>query len=162
DSMVDLLVMLAKTMKGHFLAFADSRRMVEQLVAATHRKGRGEDDEETDDFDEVAATAKAGISEAQKIMPFRAGYETEDRASIQRALSRGKMVGVVSTSAMELGIDIGEIDIVVLLGLPPSTKAFWQRFGRAGRRTVGACLMIDDRGTLGDGTSALDDFLNRP
>ena len=63
---------------------------------------------------------------------------------------------------MELGIDIGEIDIVVLLGLPPSAKALWQRLGRAGRKNAGACLMIDDRGTLGDSINALESFLNRP
>jgi DEAD/DEAH box helicase domain-containing protein len=71
------------------------------------------------------------------------------------------MVGVVSTSAMELGIDIGEIDIVVLLGVPPSAKAFWQRLGRAGQRNPGACLMIDDRGALGNSAAALEDYLHR-
>lgn len=161
ESMVDLLLTLTKTMQGHFLAFADSRRMVEQVVAATHRKGRS-DNEEDDAGDDTVEATRPGIADAPQIMPFRAGYETEDRSAIQKALSRGRMVGVVSTSAMELGIDIGEIDIVVMLGLPSSTKAFWQRLGRAGRKNPGACLTIDDRGTLGDGAGALDDFLGRP
>jgi DEAD/DEAH box helicase domain-containing protein len=162
NGMVELLLNLTKTMRGHFLAFADSRRMVEQVVAATHRKSREEDEDDDDDDDDSVSATTRSTSEQPQIMPFRAGYEAEDRASIQSALSRGRMVGVVSTSAMELGIDIGEIDIVVLLGIPPSAKALWQRLGRAGRKNDGACLMIDDRGTLGDSASALDAFLRRP
>ena len=160
DSMVDLLLALTKTMKGHFLAFADSRRMVEQVVAATQRKEHADDDDEAEE--DTAANRKSATHGLPKIVPFRAGYETEDRLEIQGALGRGQMVGVVSTSAMELGIDIGEIDVVVLLGLPPSAKAFWQRIGRAGRRNPGACLMIDDRGLVSNGANALTEFLSRP
>jgi len=162
DSMVNLLVGLTKSLKGHFLAFADSRRMVEQLVATAHRQGREDDDdiqEETEDA--PVRTANFSSPPVPQLLPFRAGYETEDRNEIQKALSRGRMVGVVSTSAMELGIDIGDIDVVVLLGLPPTAKSFWQRCGRAGRRRPGTCLLIDDRGTLA-AEGALRAYLNRP
>lgn len=63
---------------------------------------------------------------------------------------------------MELGIDIGEIDLIVMLNLPPSTKAFWQRFGRGGRQNPGVCLLIDTRGTLTDAKRGLDWHLDRP
>jgi DEAD/DEAH box helicase domain-containing protein len=161
NRMVELLLNLTKVTRGHFLAFADSRRMVEQVVAATHRKGREDDGEADAEEDDTSTTTKSSTSEQPQIMPFRAGYEAEDRAAIQNALSRGRMVGVVSTSAMELGIDIGEIDIVVLLGLPPSAKSLWQRLGRAGRKNPGACLIIDDRGTVTEAADALDKLLGR-
>ena len=62
----------------------------------------------------------------------------------------------MSTSALEMGIDIGEIDTVVLLNAPPSVKSFRQRLGRAGRRRAAVCLVIDDEGTMGslDGVSS--------
>jgi DEAD/DEAH box helicase domain-containing protein len=162
DSMVNLLVGLTKSLKGHFLAFADSRRMVEQLVATAHRQGQDDDDDLREETEDTAVrTAEFRAPALPQLLPFRAGYETEDRNEIQKALSRGQMVGVVSTSAMELGIDIGDIDVVVLLGLPPTAKAFWQRCGRAGRRRCGACLIIDDRRVL-VAEDALRTYLNRP
>ena len=96
-----------------------------------------------------------------RILPYRAGYEAEDRRDIQRALSHRQLAGVVSTSALELGLDIGEIDLVVLLGLPPSVKAFWQRVGRAGRRNPGVCLLIDNRGALVGSSDGLKKYLAR-
>ena len=82
NSMVELLLNLTKSIKGsHFLAFADSRRMVEQVVAATHRKGRGEDEDDdvNADDDSVSASARP-TSEQRQIMPFRAGYEAEGQS----------------------------------------------------------------------------------
>lgn len=138
-----------------FLAFADSRRMVEQLVAASRRKGFAlDDDESTEDA--------AAPSPDNAVLPYRAGLESDDRARIQEALARGTLAGVVSTSAMELGIDIGEIDVVALLGVPPTTKSFWQRMGRAGRRSASVCVLVDDDGRLGDAPTALADYLARP
>jgi DEAD/DEAH box helicase domain-containing protein len=69
-------------------------------------------------------------TEHTSVLPYRSGYETEDRERIQRALTSGELAGVVSTSALELGLDIGEVDVVVLVDVPPSVKAFWQRLGR--------------------------------
>ena len=67
------------------------------------------------------------------MLPYRAGYEDADRQAIQAALGNGGLAGVVATSALEFGLDICAIDTVVLLGVPPSNKAFWQRLGRDGR-----------------------------
>lgn len=83
------------------------------------------------------------------VVTYRAGYEREDQEAIQEALTSGTLRGVVSTSALELGVDIGEIDLVVLLNTPPSMKSFWQRFGRAGRRgKLGECLIFDTSTTI--------------
>jgi DEAD/DEAH box helicase domain-containing protein len=61
-----------------------------------------------------------------------------------------------------LGIDIGEIDLIVLLNQPPSLKAFWQRCGRAGRKRPGVCLFIDNRGTITDDPQGLRKYLATP
>jgi DEAD/DEAH box helicase domain-containing protein len=164
DSIVNLLGRLGRAQRGRFLAFGDSRRMVEQLVAAVHRSlGAPDDDEDLPEPDAGPPQEHAGLAlgSGPRILPYRAGYETEDRNEIQKALARGHLAGVVATSAMELGLDIGEIDLIVLAGVPPSAKAFWQRLGRAGRRNPGVCLLIDDRGTLLNSPGTLRQYLER-
>lgn len=155
DSIVTLLVALARGDHGKFLAFADSRRMVEQVVAAIHRSARprGEDDE--GDGHEEAPPSE------QQILPYRAGYEEVDRKLIQDALNEGRLAGVVSTSALELGIDIGDLETIVLLGPPPSVKAFRQRLGRVGRSRPGTCLVIDDKGLVANTPERLEAYLRR-
>lgn len=168
ESMVSLLVALTHAERGRFLAFGDSRRMVEQIVAAAHRPVEAEDDDDEAGDHEAPSggrerrSGEAGIVVRPPILPYRAGYETEDRNEVQNALVRGRLAGVVSTSAMELGLDIGEIDLIILLNLPPSVKTFWQRLGRGGRRNPGVCLLVDNRGTLVDTPGGLDRYLQRP
>lgn len=69
-----------------------------------------------------------------KVKPYRSGYKQEEREAIEKGLANGNIKVVLSTSALEMGIDIGEIDCVVLKGFPGTLSAMWQRFGRAGRR----------------------------
>ena len=163
---VNLLGMLARLEGARFLAFGDSRAMVEQLVAATHRSSSSEDEEDDADDGEVGGqslkNSRGWVPRTPRVLPYRAGYEGEDRREIQQALESGQLAGVVSTSAMELGIDIGEIDLVVLLNVPPTAKAFWQRLGRTGRRRAGVCLMIDTSGALVAKGGSLQEYLKRP
>ena len=165
-STVNLLRMLARLEGARFLAFGDSRGMVEQLVAATHRSSSSEDEEDDGDDSEVDGqslkNSRRRVPRTPRVLPYRAGYESEDRREIQQALESGQLAGVVSTSAMELGIDIGDIDLVVLLNVPPTAKAFWQRLGRAGRRRAGVCLMIDTSGALVAKGGPLQEYLKRP
>ncbi len=77
----------------------------------------------------------AGRVPEQAIMAYRGGYLPETRRQIERDLREGNITGVVATSALELGIDIGSLDAVVCAGYPGSIAALWQRFGRAGRRS---------------------------
>ncbi len=67
------------------------------------------------------------------ISSYRAGYLPEERRQIENALSSGDLLGVVSTSALELGIDIGGLDVCILVGYPGSIVNTWQRAGRVGR-----------------------------
>lgn len=67
------------------------------------------------------------------VRPYRAGYTAKERRRLEEALKKGELPVLVSTSALELGVDIGELDAVVMVGYPGSLSAFWQRAGRAGR-----------------------------
>ena len=70
----------------------------------------------------------------RRIRAYRGGYLPTERREVERAMRAGDIDGIVSTSALELGVDIGSLDVVVLNGYPGSVSATWQRFGRAGRR----------------------------
>jgi DEAD/DEAH box helicase domain-containing protein len=68
-----------------------------------------------------------------KISSYRAGFMPEERRHIERKLASGELLGVVSTSALEMGIDVGTLDICLLVGYPGTIINTWQRGGRVGR-----------------------------
>lgn len=70
---------------------------------------------------------------ADRISAYRAGFLPEERREIESKLSRGELLAVVSTSALELGIDIGDLDLCLLVGYPGTIVSTWQREGRVGR-----------------------------
>jgi DEAD/DEAH box helicase domain-containing protein len=69
----------------------------------------------------------------RKVSSYRAGFMPEERREIEKRLATGDLLGVVSTSALELGIDIGNLDICILVGYPGTIINTWQRGGRVGR-----------------------------
>ena len=76
------------------------------------------------------------------IRGYRGGYLPNERREIERGLREGRIRGVVTTSAMELGIDVGSLDTVVMAGYPGTIAATWQRAGRAGRRSGSSCAVL--------------------
>ena len=70
------------------------------------------------------------------VAPYHAGLSKQKRRAVENQLNGGQVDGVISTSALELGIDIGSMDATVLAGYPGTRQSFWQRIGRAGRGTT--------------------------
>jgi len=92
---------------------------------------------------------------AGRVRPYRAGYLPAERREIERRLFDGELIGVVSTSALELGIDVGGLDAAVLVGYPGTMASVWQRAGRAGRgeaESLAVLIALED---------ALDQYLMR-
>jgi DEAD/DEAH box helicase domain-containing protein len=79
------------------------------------------------------AVDRVGVDLSRRISPYRAGYTPRERREIEGRLFRGDLLGVVSTSALELGVDVGALDAVVCCGYPGSVASIWQQWGRAGR-----------------------------
>jgi DEAD/DEAH box helicase domain-containing protein len=80
------------------------------------------------------ASDQLPAEQAPLIQSYRAGYTADDRRLIEDGFRQGDILVLTATSALELGIDVGSVDAVVLVGYPGSHMALWQRFGRAGRQ----------------------------
>ncbi len=78
----------------------------------------------------------------EPIRGYRGGYLPNERREIERGLREGRVRGVVATSALELGIDIGSLDACVMAGYAGSIASTWQRAGRAGRRSGTSCAVF--------------------
>ena len=91
---------------------------------------------------------------AERVAPYRAGYTPAQRHEIERRLTNGELLGVVCTDALELGIDIGELDAAICVTFPGTVASLRQMWGRAGRRGRGLAVYIA-------GEDALDQFFCR-
>ena len=107
------------------LAFTGSRKMAE-LVGLWAREGMARD----------------RLGSPEEIASYRAGYLPEDRRAIENRLKTGALKGVISTNALELGIDIGSLDAVILAGYPGTMMATWQQVGRAGRNCTDSAAIL--------------------
>ncbi|EHJ48404.1 Protein of unknown function DUF1998 [Solidesulfovibrio carbinoliphilus subsp. oakridgensis] len=92
---------------------------------------------------------------ASRVSAYRSGFLPEERRSIEAAMASGQLLAVVSTSALELGIDIGGLDLCILCGYPGSVMAAWQRGGRVGRAQRESAV------ALIAGEDALDQYFMR-
>jgi len=117
------------------LVFCRSRRATE-LVAEQLRRSVG-----------------AGVS--SRVRAYRAGYLPEERRQIEAELARGELAAVVATNALELGVDIGGLDAVVMCGFPGTIASFWQQIGRCGREGLPSLAV------LVAGEDQLDQWMNR-
>jgi len=121
---VEILTRLVKN-DIQTIAFVQTRLMAE-LVANYAR--------------EYLAPVSKRLSE--RIQAYRGGYLPEERREIERRLAEGDILGVASTNALELGIDIGSLDACVLVGYPGTIASLWQRAGRAGRGIEDAVVFL--------------------
>ena len=96
---------------------------------------------------------REGRGPIERIRGYRSGYLPSERRAIEAGLRSGQILGVVSTNALELGIDIGRLDVSVLAGYPGTIAATWQQMGRAGRRGEPSVAI------LVAGAGALDRFV---
>ena len=100
---------------------------------------------------------REGRGPLQKIRGYRGGYLPTERRQIEAGLRSGEVLGVVSTNALELGIDIGRLDVSILAGYPGTIAATWQQMGRSGRRREPSVAI------LVAGSGAVDQFVaNHP
>lgn len=110
---------------AQIIVFARSRMRVELLVTYLH---------------DLAKELKI---DKQKIRGYRGGYLPNERRAIEKGLKEGTIQVVVSTNALELGIDIGQLDVAIMAGYPGSVSSTWQQAGRAGRRqTTSLTIMV--------------------
>jgi len=107
------------------LAFSRTRRLTE-LVANYSRQ----------------RLAELSPTHVKKIKAYRAGYLPEQRRQIEQELFSGQLMGVVATNALELGIDIGDLEATVLTGYPGTVASTWQQAGRSGRGEKGSLSFL--------------------
>jgi DEAD/DEAH box helicase domain-containing protein len=120
------------------IAFTRARRVAELILLYARRILE----------DEAPPAPAGGVPLAERVRAYRAGYRPEQRREIERGLRPGGgLLGVTATSALELGIDIGDLDASVLVGYPGTIASLWQQAGRAGRgtrRAMTALIALDD------------------
>ena len=116
---VEIAFLLAECVKHGIrtIAFCKTRKLSELVAIYTH---------------EIVGATNADL--VDRVAVYRAGYSPEERRGIERSIFNGSLLGVAATNALELGIDIGELDCTLHLGFPGSTHSLWQQAGRAGRR----------------------------
>lgn len=96
-------------------------------------------------YRDACSSLKEGGIAGQILQPFMAPLPPETKREIARRLTGGDLRGVISTTALQLGIDIGNFSVALLIGYPGSIAATWQQAGRAGRRGEGLYILLADK-----------------
>jgi DEAD/DEAH box helicase domain-containing protein len=112
----------------------------------------------------VLASIKKGVEDKTGdsgiVRGYRGGYLPLRRREVEQGLRSGEVLGVVSTSALELGIDIGHLDVAVLAGYPGTIASMWQQAGRAGRRSgESVAVMVATSSPMDQYLAAHPDYL---
>ena len=96
----------------------------------------------------------------ERIKGYRSGYRPLERRAIEKGLRDGSVLGVVSTNALELGIDIGQLEVALITGYPGSVASTWQQAGRAGRRQgTSAAIMVANSSAICQFLAAHPEYL---
>ena len=160
---VGLLSQLSALDESRFITFVDSRKQVELLSSILARSKETTQEERRNEGEEPSDGLIAEVLDSIKVLPYRAGYEEEDRRIIQDRLSVGDLKGIISTSGLELGIDIPHLNTCVLIGTPPSATSLHQRIGRVGRTGKGYVIVVNAGDAHSEAVFANpDSFLRRP
>lgn len=125
--LVELISFSAKQEDAKFINFVDSRLLVSSITRGVRNTAEG-----------VNSLEDLGV------FPYRSGFEDTHRREIEAKLSNGDLKGVVSTSALELGIDIDGLNVGILFGVPYTATSYFQRIGRVGRHGKGLIIIIND------------------
>jgi DEAD/DEAH box helicase domain-containing protein len=100
------------------------------------------------------------VGDPERIHGYRGGYLPNERRAVERGLRDGRVLGVVATNALELGIDIGSLEAAVLTGYPGTLASAWQQMGRAGRRQgVALAVIVASSSPLAQYVASNPDYL---
>jgi DEAD/DEAH box helicase domain-containing protein len=125
DESVDLMLHCLRA-ELNTIVFARARKLTERML----RVGQ-------------ASVSETGEDQLlQQISSYRAGYLAEEREEIETKLKLGEIRGIITTNALEMGIDIGGLDAAILSGYPGTIMSTWQQAGRAGRRGRDALVLL--------------------
>ncbi|WSA22703.1 DEAD/DEAH box helicase [Streptosporangium subroseum] len=117
DLLADLVIADVRT-----LAFVRSRRAAESVALTTRAR-----------LQDLVVDVGAPAELPDKVAAYRAGYLAEDRRKLEKALRSGDLLGLATTNALELGVDVSGLDAVLIAGWPGTRASLWQQAGRAGR-----------------------------
>ena len=120
----------------------DASRLMAELVGAGLRTICFAKSRKAAELIHRFASDRLDRATAARLAPYRAGYTPEQRREIERRLAEGELLGVSTTDALELGIDIGELDCAISVGFPGTVASLRQQWGRAGRVGRGLAVLI--------------------
>ncbi|KAI1176939.1 hypothetical protein F4777DRAFT_544025 [Nemania sp. FL0916] len=123
------------------IAFCRVRKQCEELVTATRS--------------ELESLGRPEC--VSRVMGYRGGYTAQDRRRIETEMFEGKLMGIIATTALELGVDIGTLDCVITLGFPYTIANLRQQSGRAGRRNKDSLSIL-----VGDGFPSDQHYMQNP
>ncbi|GII02189.1 helicase [Planobispora takensis] len=126
----DLLADLALS-RTRTLAFVRSRRAAESVALSARAR-----------LSDLAADVGAPADLPDAIAAYRAGYLPEERRELERSLRSGEILGLATTNALELGVDVSGLDAVLIAGWPGTRASLWQQAGRAGRAGQNALAVL--------------------
>jgi len=116
--------------KIRFICFCKNRFLIELILKNTIDKLKRE-------YGDTRGGVMGG-----RIVAYRAGYSPDERRRLEEKIFSGEVLGVVATSALELGMDIGSLDVAISMGYPGSIHSLWQQWGRAGRSCRPSLCML--------------------